>query len=719
MLSTLLVVCGLLAVAPAGDERPADPAELARYAEISRGVGRDSSAQVRLALWCEAHGLSAERSKHLALALVSDPKNRAARGLLGLVAFEGRWKRPEAIAERVKADEALAARLAEYNARRARVRETAAAHWELALWCEQNGLEAEAKAHFTVVTRLDPAREAAWKRLECKKVGRRWVTEAQLAAEKEQAEARKQADRHWKPLLEKWRQWLGDKNRRGDALKALADVTDPRAVPSVWSVFVAGSSAYHDRAVQLLGQIDAPGASRALAFLAVFDDSADVRRAATETLRQRDPRDFGGLLVGLIRKPIKYEVKRVNGPGSTGVLLVQGKQYNVQRNYAAPGYPNMPLGPLDTVFPDVYGLPEVYRPLAMNVTETGQNVFKAIDSQTFDGERLGSVLVQGLGQAGRALGDRIAANLNAVVSQERTEAQTILNNPQRLPNGHMTTAGVPQIAVAQIPVGQMALATQANVARAQQQLDRDVQAIESQNGAIAQNNERVLAVLNPVSGQDLGPDPEAWARWLTDLRGYAFRSQASQDVPTFTQDIPVAAPLPPVTLGVIQGPVMPVPSHSCFAAGTPVRCLTGHQPIESIRVGDRVLVQDTDAGTAGLAYAPVVAVYHNPPNQTLRVSFGDEQVDATAIHRFWKAGKGWTMARDLKPGDVIRTLDGTARVVSVEPLGQQPVFNLEVASGHSFFVARRGILVHDNSLVEPVTHPFDGAAEIEVSQSRR
>ena len=34
-----------------------------------------------------------------------------------------------------------------------------------------------------------------------------------------------------------------------------------------------------------------------------------------------------------------------------------------------------------------------------------------------------------------------------------------------------------------------------------------------------------------------------------------------------------------------------------------------------------------------------------------------ESIAATGIHRFWKAGNGWTMARDLKPGDRIRALD--------------------------------------------------------------
>ena len=43
-----------------------------------------------------------------------------------------------------------------------------------------------------------------------------------------------------------------------------------------------------------------------------------------------------------------------------------------------------------------------------------------------------------------------------------------------------------------------------------------------------------------------------------------------------------------------------------------------------------------------------------------RVKMGDESVVATGIHRFWKAGGGWVMARELKPGDPIRTLDWPA-----------------------------------------------------------
>jgi hypothetical protein len=91
----------------------------------------------------------------------------------------------------------------------------------------------------------------------------------------------------------------------------------------------------------------------------------------------------------------------------------------------------------------------------------------------------------------------------------------------------------------------------------------------------------------------------------------------------------------------------------------------------------------------------------------LRVRLGEEAVVVTGIHRFWKVGKGWVMARDLKPGDTVRTLGGHDRVVAVETGDVQPVFNLEVFAGKSFFVGQQGALVHDNTLVDPVVQPFD------------
>ena len=70
--------------------------------------------------------------------------------------------------------------------------------------------------------------------------------------------------------------------------------------------------------------------------LALNGKSPEVRRRAVETLRRRDPREFAGRSVALLRDPIKYETGPSGGPGLPGVLFVQGKQFNLQRRYVPP-----------------------------------------------------------------------------------------------------------------------------------------------------------------------------------------------------------------------------------------------------------------------------------------------------------------------------------------------------------------------------------------------
>ena len=72
---------------------------------------------------------------------------------------------------------------------------------ELADWCEHRGLKAEAIAHLTAVTQLDPNHSSAWRRLGCRPFQGRWMTEGQFAAEKAASEGQKAADRYWDPHL--------------------------------------------------------------------------------------------------------------------------------------------------------------------------------------------------------------------------------------------------------------------------------------------------------------------------------------------------------------------------------------------------------------------------------------------------------------------------------------------------------------------------------------
>ena len=66
--------------------------------------------------------MSAERMKHLAMAVLYDPSNGLARGLMGLVAFQGKWQRPDVVGREIRDDPAYQDRLREYLERRAQAR---------------------------------------------------------------------------------------------------------------------------------------------------------------------------------------------------------------------------------------------------------------------------------------------------------------------------------------------------------------------------------------------------------------------------------------------------------------------------------------------------------------------------------------------------------------------------------------------------------------------
>ncbi len=728
MVSILLIVAASFttAAAPAlAAEEPAPTAEvLQRYDQEKARAGQDAESQVQLALWCEANGLRAERARHLAQAVLRDPSNVRARGLLGLVEFQGRWRRPEQVVAALTADDksARAAAIAQYLQKRAQTPEKGEDQYKLGLWCEENGLKDQAKAHYQRATQLEPTREAAWKRLGFKKQNGQWVSEERSAAAKHDADLQRQADHHWRPLLEAARAGLASTHgdRRESAETTLSTISDPRAAASVWSIFGASKDpASQAKGVQILGQIDAAMASRGLAMLAVSASSAETRRAAAETLTRRDVREFADLLIALIREPIKYEVDAVANQGQSGSLSVHGKKANVRRIYTPPPVPLPAILPNDQLGVDANGLPAIYRPYQYSVVNGLPNRQISLTAPTA-AETFTNFFASHLGEAGRIgaqnavqnglLGpyanihtdiDGLPANLRGQTLMPIPAGATVLN---RSPSTDLVNIS----GYVQIPIGQlMAQAEYANAA-ARQTMENDINQIETYNKSVTSFNDRVLPVLAGVAGANFGTDLTAWRNWWIDQVGMAILPQRTQDTPTVVEQVPIDFQFQATQPVIVSQTSQTQRLMSCFAAGTLVQTQTGLRPIESLKVGDVVLTQSVK--TAGLGYQPVVKVHHNPPSATFKIVLGGETIVSSAFHRFWAPGRGWVMARDLKPGDVLRTLGGLATVSTVENDRVQPVFNLDIAEDADFFVGHLGALAHDNTLPDTRLTPFDLAS---------
>lgn len=664
----LAVLCAsLLASSPASATPPA-ATERQQYEAAKASAGKDADAHVKLALWCETHGLNAEHTKHLAIAVLLNPNHARARGLLGLVAHGGAWLAPDRIRAKLNADELLTAKLAQYNARRAEldalvsyererlersrsernwVKERIAqrrldqklvpAHVKLGMWCEQAGLKAEAVAHFTAAAQLDPFHDATWKHLGYVKHHGRWLSHEQIAAEEREALAQRQADRHWEPILKRWKERLADPHRAGEAKAQLAHLTEPRAVPAIVRVFGHMVSAEEPPAVRLLRQINDPASTNALASLAIYHPDTAVQKASVAVLRSREPRDFVGSLVEMIRDPITYVFKPVLGPGSTGKLVVDSPRYHIERTYEAP-----PAFQLGSTFSGFVGC-------------DANGVF--VVAQGIELSHLRAI------ERRKAYGDEIA-EIRAI------EARTA----ELVARANFTAAAL------------------------QQRLAADVQDIEIYNASAAFSRERVIPVLEGATGADgIKSDEDSWRVWWYDRIGYRYE------------------PPPPVSITDNLAPVSYVPYFTtCFVAGTPVQTLDGPRAIETLRVGDQVLNQSETTGA--LSFQPVVGIHHNEPDQTLRISLDDGAVLTSSVyHRFWRAGKGWTMARELKHDDTLRTLRGLRRVVSIISAPSAPLFNIDVAENHTFFVGKSSVLVHDNSLPNPRLQPFDSVPPLKTA----
>jgi tetratricopeptide (TPR) repeat protein len=646
MVCTILMCCALLGADRSQSGMPSSEAVISAYEAARSQVGRDPNAHVRLALWCESHGLRSERMKHLALAVLYNPSHALARGLLGMLSYQGKWARPEVVGPQIQNDPAYRDAIREYLERRPRTADKADAQLKLAAWCEQKGLKAQALTHYEQVIQLDPTRDTAWKHLGFKKQGNRWVKADQAAATKLEAERQKQADKHWRPILEKLRDDLRSKDtaRRARAERQLADVTGPRAVPMIWGLFILGTEGSQVAAVSMLSQIEGPAASNALAALAIFSPRAEVQRRASESLTRRDLRDILTRLIGLIRKQFKYQVRPVSGPGSTGVLFVEGEKFNVRR---------------------------VYRSMSINpsLIPAGAQSLSATfnDFNSSSGALLTTALMLE-NHWGLAAGPA-ADPFDYLAAQVRSSALS----SQDVQNG----------------INQLQQVRDAN-ATLQQSLAQDVQAIEAINAQITQLNSRVLPIVEGASGQKLGAEPAKWKGWWTDQLGYAFQASQPAVKPTFTDIVDASSWSA---------------SLECFGQGTQVHAAGGPRPIETIEIGDRVLTQNTSSGV--LSYQPVMAVHRTKTAATYRIAVDGETIVATGIHRFWRAGKGWTMARDLKAGDRLRMPGSVVEVRTVGNDKNQTVYNLDVAENSDFFVGRQGILVHDSNFVKPVSEPFD------------
>jgi RHS repeat-associated protein len=132
-----------------------------------------------------------------------------------------------------------------------------------------------------------------------------------------------------------------------------------------------------------------------------------------------------------------------------------------------------------------------------------------------------------------------------------------------------------------------------------------------------------------------------------------------------------------------------------FSAETPVSTPNGSQPISALQPGDMVLAYHEGLGATG--YYTVTASWAHVDSVIVELTIDGETVQATPEHPFFTAERGWVAAGELWPGAQVARAGGGHGVVEGVAFRRRPqaMYNLTVASAHTFFVGDGQWLVHN------------------------
>ena len=669
----------------------------AEYEAKKAAAGPDAASQVQMALWCEEHGLRAERLDHLRAAVASDSGNTLARGLLGELEHGGKWLPPDRLGTVLKEEAIDTAIVDEYHARRIKLDEA-----DEALQKRVGAMKEDAAAAGKPFEKLADERENAGDAVGARQL-RQQASLARIEGLRNASSFQARRTRALAMDHVKLGEWCEKNGLKTDAMVeyTVAVHIKPRL----------------DDAWHRLGYVRHNGRWMSPEDVQAEREEAKAQAAATsywETLLKRSRKGLSqkanraaaiedlakvndARAVGAVRRvfitpsaddqmtAVKI-LSGIDGPASTRVLASLAI-LSAEDKVRDAAVVVLKTRPTRDYVPEVLAMihtPATYQYLP--VMGPGSRGSLLIDTPRVQLERsyiAPVAFTMNPGQAGYVGYDNKGLPV-AMTSQELSGIASGIRS--RHPE-----AAEANLARIEARTQQFLAQAELKAGIAQQLLVSDIEKVESFNAQATEVNSWARDVLTQAAGapDTLKDDEDSWQSWWGASVGYSYEPSEKE----YVSEVAYTSPAPAL-------------HHSCFVAGTLVATLNGPKEIETIRAGDRVLTQNTDTGALG--YQPVLKLHHQPPAQTVRLTLDNgEIVVPSGFHRFWLAGKGWAMARELKEGDVLRSTEGPVKIVKAKKDAVVPVFNLDVATDHTYFVGRHQYLVRDNTLPPTQVKVFD------------
>ena len=137
----------------------------------------------------------------------------------------------------------------------------------------------------------------------------------------------------------------------------------------------------------------------------------------------------------------------------------------------------------------------------------------------------------------------------------------------------------------------------------------------------------------------------------------------------------------------------------CFTGDTLVLTKYGYTAIKEIQKGDEILSRDEKTGRTG--FKEVEDVFIRAVHTIYHVWLdGKEEIKTTAYHPVYVQEQGWVTAINLREGDTLETMEGTACITKiVKERHEEPVtvYNLAVKDWVSYFVGNLRVYVHNGN----------------------
>jgi hypothetical protein len=295
------------AVAWTADLTASGPAK-AKPAErkaTSAEANAKAAALVQEALYYEIYGSAADRDRLLTAALEVVPDFAPAMWQRGYVRDGRKWVTIDEAAHR----SAASSDLKRYVGRREKMHDTAAAHLEMARWCESAGLRDQARAHFSNVLDFNPNHVEARAKLNFRRVDGNWISDSdieQLNARAKQLQATRQK---WEPIAAAIQRGFASSTEqdRKTAAEQLASVSDAAALPVLQRTLSLVSEVCSTTLVGRIAKWNEPEATRALAEQSVFSPWESVRELAAKQLRDRRKEEYVPEMLAAAQQPVEHQ----------------------------------------------------------------------------------------------------------------------------------------------------------------------------------------------------------------------------------------------------------------------------------------------------------------------------------------------------------------------------------------------------------------------------